>query len=211
MGENIKTKESTADALREQIRHTESDITATVQTLEERLSPRHLGQRSVRNAKRIAWQGAASFLDLAQKSSVQASLLSGGALLGGGALWLLLRGGKLPERSRNQKVARKPAANALHRAPRVGAATRALEATGLWMLLRKGKAQEKTSGRPSGKPAASGLALAALAAKSFLGGARSSQKSGTTQPGRKVAWRGLATAIGAALGSYWYSHKGHHA
>jgi hypothetical protein len=173
MGENIKIKEqqSSADALREQIRHTESDISATVQTLEQRLSPRHLGQRSVRNAKRLAWQGSARLLDLAQKSSVQASLLAGSALLGGGALWLLTRSSQLTGRSRHQKAARHRVAPTP--AGRSGAAARALEATGLWLLLRKGKAREKGPARPAGKPAVSGLALSALAAKSFLSGARS--------------------------------------
>jgi hypothetical protein len=73
-------------------------------------------------------------------------------------------------------------------------------------LFKKARERELV---PDIRPPLSGLALAATAAKAFLTGARSSKKSGTTQTGRKVAWRGVATTIGAALGSYWYRHRGH--
>jgi hypothetical protein len=207
MGENIKLKEhwSSADALREQIRHTEGDITRTVYTLEQRLSPGNLRQRGVRKAQRFAWHTTANLLDFAQRTPVQASLIG----IGGSALWLLIRNRKadhlgakksivVPERSRRATV---------HKG---GAALKAAEATGLWMLLRKGKEKGTyLAETPAKGPSVSRVALAATATKAFLNGLRSSRKSGTTRPGRKVAWRALASAIGAAFGSYWYSHKEH--
>ena len=196
MGENIKLKEHwpAADALREQIRHTESDISRTVHTLEERLSPGYLRQRSVRKAKLLVWQGTARLLDLAQRTPVQVSLLG----IAGSALWLLIR--KTPAPSAKM---RSPAA----KVPTGGAALKAAEATGLWMLLRNGKKRSDGSEMPAKGPSVSRTVLAATAAKAFLNGLRSSRKSGSTRPGRKVAWRGLASAIGAAFGSNWYSHK----
>ena len=130
-------------------------------TLERRLSPRYLREKGTRKAKLVGWQGTARFLELAQRTSVQFSLVGAGA----GALWMLLS-----KRNRSKVTARK--------------VVRRIE-----------------------KPAVSGLALAATAAKAFLSGARDTKKTGTTRPGRKQAWRGFATAIGAALGSYWYSHR----
>lgn len=195
MGENIKVTEqqSSADRLREQIRHTESDITETVHTLEHRLSPRYLGQKGARKAQLLAWRGTAKFLELAQRRSVQVSLVGASALL-------VLLG----VRKTQHKVARKPAVTELEA---TGNAVRALGASAFWMLLRrrlaKGSVREDEQ-----KPAMTGLALAATAAKAFMSGARRSEKSGTTRPGRKEAWRGLATTIGSALASYWYSHKG---
>ena len=195
MGENIKINEqqSAAYRLREQIRHTESDITETVQTLEEKLSPRYLRQRGARNAKRLAWEGTAKLLDLAQRTTVQASLVGAGALL------MLFTNRKV----RSKIMVKKAVVPEISEA---GTAAKAVGATALWLLLRKNRVRREATGK---KPAISGMALAATAAKAFLSGARSSKKSGTTRPGRKVAWRGLATSIGAALGSYWYSHKGH--
>jgi hypothetical protein len=206
MGENTKIKEheSTAFRLREQIRHTESDIAETVHTLEQRLSPRYVGQRGARAAQRLAWQGTARVLDLAQRTTVQASLAMAG--VGAGALWLLLRNRKAP----HEGALRVPGPHAAPTQHEAGAAARLAGASALWMLARKGKERERgTTAAPDRKPAVSKLALAALGAKAFLSGARSSKKSGTTRPGRKTAWRGLATAIGSALGSCWYSHKGH--
>lgn len=194
MGENVKTdeKRTEADRLREQIRHTESDITETVHTLELRLSPSHLRQRGVRHAKRLAWEGTAKLLDLTQRSSVQALVGAGAA----GALWMMLR---------NKKTGAKVAAKkAVEPATQQATAAKAAGASALWMLMRKGM-----TGKEAARSPVSGVALAATAAKAFLTGARSTKKSGTTRPGRKVAWRSLASAIGAALGSYWYSHKGH--
>jgi hypothetical protein len=194
MGENTNERQSSAEALREQIRHTESDITETVQSLEERLSPRYLRQQGARKAKRLLWQGTAQLLALAQHTAVQASLV------GGSVLWLILRN----RPARHGVPQAKPATKETHRA---ASAAKAAGATGgLWMLFKKARERELV---PAIHPPLSGLALAATAAKAFLTGARSSKKRGTTQPGRKVAWRGVATALGAALGSYWYSHKGH--
>jgi len=161
-----------------------------VHSLEERLSPRLLRQRGARKAKRLAWEGTAKLLDLAQRTSVQASLVGGGVLL------MLLK-----SRKARKIVARKPVVHEINPA---GAVAKAVGTSALWMLMRKLNAQKET---PAHKPAVSGIALAATAAKAFLSGARASDKSATTRPGRKAAWRGLATAIGAALGSYWYSHK----
>ncbi|HBG05286.1 MAG: hypothetical protein A2075_20775 [Geobacteraceae bacterium GWC2_58_44] len=195
MGEIIKINEqqSTADRLREQIRHTESDITETVQSLEQRLSPRYLRQRGSRKAKRLAWQGTAKLLEFAQRRSVQASVLGAGALL------MLISNRKV----RSKITPKKPVVPERYEA---GTAAKAVGATALWMLSRKPNAGKEI---PARKPAVSGMALAATAAKAFLSGARASEKSGTTRPGSKAAWRGLATAIGAALGNYWYGHKEH--
>jgi len=194
MGEDTKIDEqqSTTHRLREQIRHTESDITETVHNLEQRLSPRYLRQRGARKAKRLAWKGTAKLLDLAQHTSVQASLL------GAGALWILFRNRKV----RNKIAAKVPVKPEMHQA---GTTAKAVGASALWMLLRKLSSGQQKSAHKS----VSGMALAATAAKSFLSGARATKKTGTTLPGKKVAWRGLATAIGAGLGSYWYNHKGH--
>lgn len=196
MGENIKVTEqqSSADKLREQIRYTESDITETVQTLEHRLSPRYLGQRGARKAKLVAWRGTAKLLELAQRRSVQVSVVGVSALL-------VLLGA----RKAQHKVVRKPV---ITEREATGNAIRALGASALWMLLRRRLAR-KSLKEPEEKPAVTGLALAATAAKAFLSGARRSERSGTTRPGRKEAWRGLATTIGSALASYWYSHRGH--
>ena len=191
----FKERESAADALREQIRHTESDITETIQTLEQRLSPSYLRRRGVRNTKRLAWQGTAKLLDLAQRASVQASLI------GGSALWIILRNRAGKKEIKKTAAKRLPA---LVGVPKGGGVAAAAGATSLWMLLRKGKElgkERETLAVPGG------MVLAAAATKAFLSGVRSSKKSGTTRSGRKVAWRGLATAIGAALGSFWYSHK----
>jgi len=167
-----------------------------VQILEQKLSPRYLRQRGTRKVKHLAWHGTAKLLDFAQRTSVQASLV------GAGALWMLIRNRKV--HNKTAKVsAIKPAEPELHQA---GPAAKAIGASALWMLMHKLNARKESS---ADKPAISGMALAATAAKSFLSGARASKKSGTTRPGKKVAWRGLATAIGAALGSYWYNHKGH--
>jgi len=161
-----------------------------VHSLEERLSPRLLRQRGARKAKRLAWEGTAKLLDLSQRTSVQASLVAGGALL------MLLR-----SRKARKIVARKPAVPEIN--PAVAVA-KAVGTSALWMLMRKMNAGKETAAK---KPAVSGVALAATAAKAFFSGARASEKSGAARPERRVAWRGLATAIGAALGSYWYSHK----
>jgi hypothetical protein len=92
----------------------------------------------------------------------------------------------------------------------VGRVAKAAGATSLWLLLRKGKELGKEREEmPGQKHSVPGMVLAAAATKAFLSGVRSSRKSGSTRPGRKVAWRGLATAIGAALGSFWYTHKEH--
>lgn len=172
-----------------------------MQTLEQRLSPSYLRQRSVRKAKQLAWQGTANLLELAQRTPVQASLIG----IGGSALWLLIRSKTTHDPSAAKKS---PAA----KVPKTGAALKAAEATGLWMLLRKGKQSGRYPAEmPAKEPSVSRVLLAAIATKAFLNGLRSSRKSGTTRPGRKVAWRGLASAIGAAFGSYWYSHKEHRA
>lgn len=166
-----------------------------MEDLGERLSPRYLRQRGVNKAKHLMWQGTAKLLAFVQHTSVQASVV------GGSALWLLIR-------NRNPGHGAPGKKRAVPVQHRTGTAAKAAGATGgLWMLLRKVKERELV-GR---KPPVSGMLLAATAAKAFLTGARSSKKRGTTQPGRKVAWRGVATAIGAALGSYWYSHRGHRA
>ena len=192
MGENTKVIEqhSEADKLREQIRHTESDITETVGSLEHKLSPGYLKQQGARKVKLYAWQGAARFLEVAQKRSVQMSLLGASALL-------MILGTR-----KGHRAARRPAVTGFDAA---GSAAKALGSGALWMLTRKRTAKE-----PGEKPAISGMALAATLAKAFLGGARRTEKSGTTRPVRKDAWRGLATAIGAALGSS-YGHRGHRA
>jgi hypothetical protein len=192
MGQNIKTHEqqSTADRLRQEIRYTESDITETVQSLEQRLSPRYLKERGLRKAKHFAWEGTAKLLGLAQRPAVQASVV------GVTALWMLLSN----EKVRHKIAPKKPAARELNQ---TGTAAKALGATALWLLSRKSKAE---------KAGVSGMALAATAAQAFLGGRRASERRGTTQPAKKAAWRGLATAIGGALSSYWYGqqrHRGH--
>lgn len=195
MGENVKSveKQSEADRLRAEIRHTESDITETVHTLEYRLSPSYLRQRAVRKAKFFAWRGTAKVLDAAQRTSVQAMVLGGAGAAG--ALWMLFSNRKV-----RRKMTGKPAA------PEAGTAAMAAGASALWLLLRKALGGKELAAK---QPALSGMALAATAAKAFLSGARGTKKTGTTRPARKVAWRGMASAIGAALGSYWYSHKGH--
>jgi hypothetical protein len=193
MGQNIKTNEqqSTAYRLRQEIRYTESDITETVQSLEQKLSPRYLKERGLRKAKHVAWEGTAKLLGLAQRPAVQASLV------GVTALWMLMKN----EKVRHKIAPKKPAARELSQS---GTAAKALGATALWLLTRKSKA-----GKPGVSAGVSGMALAATAAKAFLGGRRASERRGTTQPAKTVAWRGLATAIGGALSSYWYGHKGH--
>lgn len=193
MGENIKMVEqrSSADELREQIRHTEGDITETVETLEYRLSPGYLGRQGVRKAKMAAWQGTAKLLALAQKRSVQVSVVGATALL-------MLLG--------TRKTQQKGGRQAFTEAETTGKALKALGASAFWMLVRKRLAQKRVH---RGKAALPAMSMAAVAAKSFLGGARRNKKHGTAEPGKKDAWRGLASTIGAALGSYWYSHRGH--
>jgi hypothetical protein len=195
MGENIKTHEqqSSADRLREQIRHTETDITETVNALEERLSPRHLREQGIRSAKRMGWQGVAKVLGAAQRTPVQLSVVGAGAFL------MLLSNRNVRDKV-NLKRKRAP-----EKFPATATA-RAVGATALWLMSRKGKEKK---GEPAGKPSVSRAAWAATAAKAFMTGANASSKKGNTAPGRKEAWRGLATAIGSALGSYWYSHRGH--
>lgn len=84
-----------------------------------------------------------------------------------------------------------------------GAAARAAGAGAAWLIMRRLNAGSSTAApRP-----VSVWSLAATAAKAFLGGRRASQKQGTPQEGKKLAWRGVAASVGAALGSYWYSHK----
>jgi hypothetical protein len=70
----------------------------------------------------------------------------------------------------------------------------------LWMRRRKA---HKARMRPS----MAGLALATTLARAFFTGARGSAKKGTSVVGKRAAWRGLATAVGAALGTYWYNRK----
>lgn len=191
MGENIKINEqSSADKLREQIRHTESDITETVQTLEQRLSPSHLSREGVRKAKGLAWRGVAKMMELVQQRPLQLSLL------GATAAVVIMRRSSKEHKKEQEKVA----------VESTGSAATALGMSALGILLRRALAKRgiiRQQARPVG-----GFALAATAAKAFLSGARDSKKSGTTRPGRKQAWRSLANAIGAALGTSWYSHRG---
>uniref|UniRef100_C6E244 DUF3618 domain-containing protein n=1 Tax=Geobacter sp. (strain M21) TaxID=443144 RepID=C6E244_GEOSM len=188
MGENIKINEqSSAEELREQIRHTESDITETVQTLEQRLSPSHLRREGVRKAKGLAWRGVAKVMELAQQRPLQLSLL------GATAAVVIMR--RSTKEHKKEQVA----------VESTGSAATALGMSALGILLRRALAKRgiiRQQARPLG-----GFALAATAAKAFLSGARDSKKSGTTHPGRKQAWRSLANAIGAALGTSWYSNR----
>jgi hypothetical protein len=154
-------------------------------------------RRGVRKVKLLAWQGTAKLLDLAQRTPVQASLIGGGALL---PLLLIIGNRKVSKPGHTATAAAKGAAPAAHWA---GRTAQAAGATSLLMFLRKVKDKEETHKQTP----VSRSVLAATAVKAFLNGARSSKKGGTTRPGRKVAWRGLATAIGAALGSYWHSQK----
>lgn len=188
MGENVNiVEQSASDRLREQIRHTESDITETVQTLEDRLSPSHLRERGTRKVKLAAWRGTAKVLEFAQRRPVQLSLLGASALLM-----------VLGTRKARTRAVRRPPVTGMDAA---GSLAKALGAGALWMFSRRKGSRVSQEERP----AVSGLALAATAAKAFFGGKRQSEKSGTTRPGRKEAWTGLATAIGAALGSR-FSH-----
>lgn len=192
MGENIKIDEqSSADKLREQIRHTESDITETVQSIELRLTPSYLRRQGVRKVKAVAWLGAARAMELLQQRPVQLSLL--GATTA--AMVVLRRSNRRHKQERAKHAAMESA----------GSAAKALGVSALGILLRRALAKRgliEQKGRPVG-----GIALAATAAKAFLSGARNSRKSGTTRPGRKQAWRSLADAIGAALGTSWYGHR----
>ena len=100
MGANAKITEKrpAAHRLREQIRHTESDITETANTLEQRLSPRYLAKRGARTVKRLAWQGTAKLLDLAQRAPIQASMVLAAAL------WMLIRNRKGHKRPTKPKM-----------------------------------------------------------------------------------------------------------
>ncbi|WP_085812100.1 DUF3618 domain-containing protein [Geoanaerobacter pelophilus] len=195
MGENIKINEqSSADKLREQIRHTESDITETVQSIEQRLSPANLRRQGVRKAKAVAWRGAARVMELMQQRPLQLSLL--GATTAATAAVVVLR--RSSRRHKEEQVKHAAMESA-------GSAAKALSVSALGMLLRRVLAKRgliEQKERPIG-----GVVLAATAAKAFLNGARNSRKSGTTRPGRKQAWRSLADAIGAALGTGWYGHR----
>lgn len=162
--------------------------------LEERLSPSHLRREGFRKAKIAGWEGIAKVLEYAQRNAVQLTVL-GGAV--SGALWLAMR-----DKTPRMIVKVRP------NEPAGLTAAKALGATAFMTLLQKRAQRREKRGE---KPALSGMALAATAAKAFLSGARSSQKTGTTRPGKKVAWQGLATSIGAALGSSWYRHKMHRA
>ncbi|WP_224981610.1 DUF3618 domain-containing protein [Geomonas agri] len=192
MGENVKVDEQSPERIREQIRHTESDITQTVQSLEQRLSPQYLKRRGVRKAKLFAWQGIAKALELAERTSVQASLV-------GGSVLLMLLGNRRVRHRMKIATGRKHVLEVQHPVPAVA---RAASASALWLLMRK-----LGGGKGSEKAPVSGWGLAATAAKAFLGGKRASEKSGTPREGKKVAWRGLATTIGATLGNYWFTHK----
>lgn len=163
-----------------------------METIEHRLSPSYLRRQGTLKAKKLAWEGTAKLMELAQRRSFQVSVLGAGAVL----MFLGLRKGRKVERRRVAPVTGVDAA---------GSAAKALGAGLMWMLTRKRGAAR----REGEKPSITKLALAATAAKAFMGGARSSEKSGSTRPGRKEAWRGLANSIGSALGSYWYSHRGH--
>lgn len=85
-----------------------------------------------------------------------------------------------------------------------GPMAKAVGATALWWLSTKTKEKKV---KPDDKPSISRLTWAATAANAFMNGARASRKRGSTRPGRNKAWRGLAMAVGSALGSYWYSHR----
>ncbi|WP_224958121.1 hypothetical protein [Geomonas subterranea] len=148
-------------------------------------------RRGLRKAELFGWQGIAKALEMAQRTSVQV------ALVGGSALLMLFANRRVRD-----KVAfsRKPVVE-VHPGQ---AAARAAGASALWLLVRKlGLGKDA----PRAKHPVSGLALAATVAKAFLSGKRASEKSGSTREGKKVAWRGVATSIGAALGNYWYTHK----
>lgn len=164
-----------------------------MQDLELRLSPNTLKKRGVRKAKIFAWQGVAKILEFAQRTSVQATLLGGSAVL-------MLLGNRRVRDKATVKMRKQPVLE-VHPA---GPAARAVGAGALWLLMRKFGIGKEAAGR---KAPVSGAALAATIAKGFLSGKRASQKSGTTREGKKVAWHGLATTIGAALGNYWFTHK----
>lgn len=158
------------------------------------MSPRYLREKGARSAKRMAWEGTAKVLELAQRRSVQLSVV------GAGALFMLLGNRDL----RRKMIPRKRVETKKEEA---AAAARTVGASLLWMLINK--AWTRRNRIAAEKPAVSGAALAATAARAFFSGARSTKKTGTTRPGRKEAWRGLATSLGAALGSYWFSHRPH--
>lgn len=179
MGENVKVREGTsADEIREQIRHTEGDITKTVYRLEERFTPSYVKRRGVKRAKQFAWQGIAKALELVQRTSVQAMLVGGSAAL------IVFGNRRLRER-----IAAKAGAKKGHPIR-----------TGALLLLLRGLGTARKAER-------GWLGMAVTAAKAFISGKRASGKRGTSAEGRKLAWRGLATSIGAALGSFRYSHK----
>jgi hypothetical protein len=156
MGENSKIKEQSAtDQIREQIQHTESNIIDTVHTIAQRLSPQFLRQRGAHMAKRLAWQGMTNFLDLAQRTSVQA------ALVGGCVFWIMIRNRKDHKTADTRHVV--PAVQ------RASTASKALGTSalwiGLWLLQRNDRARKE---EPARKSALSEKALAATAAKEFL-------------------------------------------
>lgn len=162
-----------------------------MQTIEQRLSPSHLRQQGVRKAKGLAWRGVAKVMEVVQQRPLQLSLLGATA-----AVVIMRRSSKEHKKEQAKQLA----------VESTGSAARAIGMSALGILLRRALAKRGIIGQ-QGAPVG-GVALAATAAKAFLSGARDSKKSGTTRPGRKQAWRGLANAVGAALGTSWYRHRG---
>lgn len=160
------------------------------------MSPTHLREEGVRKAKQMAWQGTAKVLELAQRRSVQLSFLGTTS-----ALLMLMR------RNARHRTVRRPLVSDMDLAVN---AAKAVGTGALWFMMRKRNARSKEMehGKESAsRPSISGMALAATVAKAFLSGSRQSEKKGTTRPGKNEAWRGLATAIGAALGTRRYRQK----
>lgn len=86
MGENTEvTGQDPLDRIHRDIRHTEADISKTVHSIEQKLSPANLKRQAVRKAQNYVWKSVASVLDLVQRRPLQA------ALVGTGALFMMLR------------------------------------------------------------------------------------------------------------------------
>ncbi|SNB46785.1 DUF3618 domain-containing protein [Geobacter sp. DSM 9736] len=84
MGENIEmtgTQINQTDRIQADIRHTEAQISQTVHTLEERLSPSNLKRQAVQKARHSLLVGAARVMEFVERKPVPTALAGAGIIL----------------------------------------------------------------------------------------------------------------------------------
>lgn len=78
----------------------------------------------------------------------------------------------------------------------------ALAGTGAILLLARGMKKPRSRERTATR-----MELAGTAAKAFVSGAAGRMSKDSSRSGKRIIWRGIATALGAAASTLWYRRK----